>query len=67
MHGGVVVNETPIRTMLRRHRLLSEIDQKDMAAQIGISASSLCRFEAGKSLDEAGTIKLIAWLFGYAS
>lgn len=54
----------PIRQMLRQYRALADIDQKDLAAAIGISASSLCRFEQGKSLDEAGTVRLIAWLFG---
>lgn len=53
----------PIRKMLRQYRALAEIDQKALAAEIGVSASSLCRFEAGKALDEAGTVKLIAWLF----
>ncbi len=55
---------TPIRAMIRQHRMTFGIEQRDLAATIGISASSLCRFERGKALDEAGTIRLIAWLFG---
>ena len=54
---------SPIRNMLRLHRVWANLDQKDLAAEIGVSASSLCRFEQGKGMDEAGTIKLIAWLF----
>jgi DNA-binding XRE family transcriptional regulator len=53
----------PIRQMLRQYRLLAEIDQKTLAAEIGVSASSLCRFEQGKAMDEAATVRLIAWLF----
>lgn len=53
----------PIRIMLRQYRLLAGIEQRELADRIGVSASSLCRFEAGKSLDEQGTIRLIAWLF----
>ncbi len=56
----------PIRTMLRQYRLLAGIDQKELAERIGVSASSLCRFEAGKSMDEQGTVRRIAWLFQQA-
>ncbi len=62
--AGNKVMVGPIRTMLKQYRALSDVDQKDLADEIGISASSLCRFEKGKSLDERGTIRMIAWLFG---
>ncbi len=53
----------PVCAMLKQYRLLNDIEQKALAAEIGISASSLCRFEKGKSLDGQGTLQLVAWLF----
>ena len=55
---------TPIRAMLRQHRALHGIEQDKLAKQIGVSPSTLCRFEKGKTMDEQSTLRFINWLFG---
>lgn len=37
--------------------------QKQIADEIGIGASTLNRFIGGKSVDQSATIKVINWLF----
>lgn len=56
----------PIRKMIRQYRVMHDLEQKTLAREIGVSASSLCRFEGGKAMDEISTVKLIAWLFNPA-
>lgn len=61
-------DSTPIRTMLRQYIALAYkgVTQNGIAKEIGVTDSTLCRFLAGKSMDEAGTLKLINWMFGHA-
>lgn len=40
------------------------VDQRELAKQIGISASTLCRVENGTSdCDTRSLVKLLVWLF----
>lgn len=52
-----------IATMIRLYRATEGIDQKALAAEIGIGASVLSRVEKGKSPDAAGALKIMTWLF----
>jgi len=54
---------TPLGTVLKLYRAANDITQKSLAEEIGVSARSLSRFEKGKPVDQATTIKLIAWAF----
>lgn len=48
--------------ILRKWRLMFEADVKDVAREIGISASTLTRIENGSFPDGATLIKLISFL-----
>jgi transcriptional regulator with XRE-family HTH domain len=48
--------------VLRKWRLMSEIDQRTIAAAIGVSFSTLCRIERGKAPDAYSLVKIINWL-----
>lgn len=52
---------TNLGKALRAYRFMSEMSQKDIAAEIGIPASSLCRAERGKELSQEAFVKLLAW------
>lgn len=51
--------------MLESHRLSEEISAKDMAKQLGISASSLCDLEKGRRIPSPLRAALIAKKLGY--
>ncbi len=55
-----------IAKMIRIWRASEGIDQKDLAAEIGIGASVLSRVEKGKSPDAAGAVKIMAWMLSDA-
>lgn len=59
--------EGPIHEMMRIYRAQEGIQMRDLAASIGIGASTLCRFEKGRQLDAPSTLKLINWLFGVSA
>lgn len=48
--------------MLRTIRLFEGRDAKDVAAEIGVSASTLYRIEHGQSCDMRSLGKFIAWM-----
>ncbi len=52
-----------IGRILKIYRALEGLEQREVADQIGIGYSTLCRIEKGKSPDAKGMIKIIAWLF----
>jgi transcriptional regulator with XRE-family HTH domain len=57
--------KTPrIGKLLKLWRATQEVEQHKLAAEIGMQPSTLCRLEAGKSVDMPTTIKVIAWMFG---
>lgn len=48
---------------LKAYRFKRELDQKALAKEIGIPASTLCRMEKGTSAcDARAFVKLMAWL-----
>lgn len=49
--------------MLKIHCLNEGINQKKLADEIGIGASTLSRIMKGKSPDFEGGLKIMAWLF----
>lgn len=53
-----------IQKLVRMWRVMRNQDQKELADELDINASSLCRFESGKGLNMRDTGQLIAWLFG---
>lgn len=54
---------TNLGDVLRKWRVMSDLDQRGAARRLGISASSLCRLEKGDVRPDAETfLKLLAWL-----
>lgn len=48
---------------LKAYRFKREIDQKSLAKEIGIPASTLCRMENGTAACDAGAfVKVLVWL-----
>jgi transcriptional regulator with XRE-family HTH domain len=52
-----------ISIMMKRHRQLNDIDQKDLASDIGIKPATLSRLENGHDASQDTMVKLITWLF----
>ena len=52
--------------LLRKWRVMSELDLKQAGAIIGISASTLMRIEQGKVPEGETVLKLLHWIFGPA-
>ena len=49
--------------MIRIYRAAEGVEQRDLAVEIGMSASTLCRLESGHGgLDAGNLVKLLAWL-----
>lgn len=48
--------------ILRKWRLMMEIEQKVVARDIGISESTLCRIEKGQGCDANNLGKVLRWL-----
>lgn len=55
---------TRLSRMLHIYRtiVLQDAGLRGLAKQIGISASTLCRIEAGYAVDQRSLLKLAAWL-----
>ena len=51
-----------IGTVLKKYRLMQDINVRDLSAEISLSAASLTRIEAGHSVDATTLVKLINWL-----
>lgn len=49
--------------LLRNYRLVHEIGMREMAKDIGIGASTLCRIEGGKEPDLATWLIIQEWLW----
>ncbi len=54
-------SRTNLGAMLRAYRLLSDREQRGLAAEIGISAATLCRMEGGYQPDVGTLMKLLTW------
>jgi len=51
-----------IGIVIHKWRVASEIEQKTLAREIGISESTLCRIEKGKGCDARALAAMISWL-----
>lgn len=49
--------------VLECYRQMNRLRQRDLADELGLPISTICRIENGKSCDQDTTIKLINWLF----
>ena len=52
-----------IGKVIRKYRVTQEIDQKDLANEIGIKPAVLSRLESGKDASQETVLKIIIWLF----
>lgn len=48
--------------VLRKWRTMEERQMRDVAKEIGVSASTLCRLEAGKDTDAQTLMRILNWL-----
>lgn len=49
--------------VLKKWRLMSQLEQRGAAKQMGVSASTLCRLEKGEVRPDADTfLKILSWL-----
>lgn len=51
-----------IGEIIRKWRLMSELDLRTVGKQIGISAATLMRLEQGRDTDAATMFKVLAWM-----
>lgn len=51
-----------IGELIRKWRLMSEIDLRSLAKEIGIGHSTLYRIERGEKCDSRALSKVLAWL-----
>jgi len=51
-----------IALLLKKWRLINEIQVKELAAELGISKATLYRLEAGGGIDGATLMKIFNWL-----
>lgn len=48
--------------MLKLYRVTAGHDLRELSAEVGVSASTLCRIENGTACDMRSLAKLIAWM-----
>ena len=48
--------------VIRKFRVMSELSQRDLANQIGVNVSTLCRIENGEGMDGKTLAKVLGWL-----
>lgn len=53
---------TKLGQLLLAYRQKKDIPAKDLAKEIGMSASSLCRIERGKKPDVDTYLKILNWM-----
>jgi len=53
-----------IGNVLRHHRRIMDIGCRALAAEIGLSSSTLCRIELGHRMSQEDMMKVLFWLFG---
>lgn len=49
--------------VLRKWRLMSTLNTRDVARDIGVSAPTLNRVERGEAMDAVTLSKILVWLF----
>ena len=47
--------------LIKSWRVMEKKGQREVAAEIGIGVSTLCRIENGEMMDGAALAKIIAW------
>jgi len=50
-----------IGDLIKSWRVMEKKGQREVAAEIGIGVSTLCRIENGEMMDGAALVKIIAW------
>jgi transcriptional regulator with XRE-family HTH domain len=50
--------------VLKCYRLLKERNLRELAKEIGVSASTLCRLETGRAIDAETLVKILNWFLG---
>ena len=50
--------------LLRKYRMVSDLDLRTIALEIGISTSTLSRIETGEKMDGDTLAKMLIWLMG---
>lgn len=53
-----------IGEVLKAVRYDRKLNQRELAKEIGVLPSTICRIENGKSYDAAAFFKIFRWLFG---
>lgn len=53
---------TKLGACLRSYRLLKELDLRTLGKEIGISAPTLMRIEAGRQTDAGTLLKILNWM-----
>ena len=51
-----------IGKVIHKYRIVEEIEQRQLAQEIGISASTLCRLEKGQNCDANALSAILRWL-----
>ncbi len=57
-----IKHQTRLGEMLRLYRTVRQLSLREIAPDIGISAATLMRIEAGQAYDAATLLKLWTWL-----
>lgn len=53
---------TKLGAVLRSYRLLKELDLRTLGKEIGVSAPTLMRIEAGRQTDAGTLLKILNWM-----
>ena len=53
---------TKLGQLLLAYRQKKDIQARDLAKEIGVSASTLCRIERGKNPDVDSYLKILNWM-----
>ncbi|MGB0662822.1 MAG: helix-turn-helix domain-containing protein [Pontibacterium sp.] len=51
-----------IGLLLKRYRQMGDVTQKELAEEIGISHSTLCRMEKGEQFSGENLSKVLKWM-----
>jgi len=49
--------------LLVLYRTMNDLNQRDLAKEIGVLPSTMCRLENGKAADQYTMVKIINWMF----
>ncbi len=60
---GLVKQPLNIGKLLRKWRLVNDLNLRVLSKEIGIGTATLMRIEHGQSCDQGTMMKLLNWLF----